>query len=362
MLNFDHIFLVTNDLNHDRRMHRICRAFVDKGCSVILIGRELPDSQPLREMNFDQKRIRCFFHKGPLFYLEFQFRMISILAFWRFYNLTCVDLDTILIGRILRIFKSFKFYFDAHELFTEVPELSGRHIKKNIWSIVARFSISKTDARYTVGNHLSILMSSKYKKPFCVIRNVPDYKLTERVDIRPISPFIMVYLGVLNVGRGLLEIIRAMGHLPNYELHIIGDGDISLELSKYCHDHEVQRVTFHGLMVEESFSDILLNAHIGLNLLDGTSKSYYFSLANKFFDYIQHNLPVLTMNFPEYQSLNKEKECAVLLDDLNIESIIKGVRQISDPVKYHVLKANCTDAKTKWNWSEEKEKLYGIYK
>ena len=43
---------VTNDLNQDQRMHRICSALVNDGNQVMLLGRVKPNSKPLLNHSF----------------------------------------------------------------------------------------------------------------------------------------------------------------------------------------------------------------------------------------------------------------------------------------------------------------------
>jgi hypothetical protein len=69
------ICTVTNDLSHDQRMIRICTSLQQAGYDVCLVGRSLPDSPPLRTRPFRQHRLRCWFHRGKLFYLEYQLRL-----------------------------------------------------------------------------------------------------------------------------------------------------------------------------------------------------------------------------------------------------------------------------------------------
>ncbi len=69
------LFTVTNDLSYDQRMHRICGTLAAHGYSVTLIGRSLPHSIPLENKPFIQYRLHCRFHKGFLFYAEYNLRL-----------------------------------------------------------------------------------------------------------------------------------------------------------------------------------------------------------------------------------------------------------------------------------------------
>ena len=124
MKYFDHIFIVTNDLTNDRRLRRLISLLSDHNQSVLLVGRRLPDSKPLTNENHEQVRVSCLFNRGVLFYAEFVIRVIiRIFRSYRAVNITCNDIDTILIGVALKRLLKFKLYLDCHEWFEEVPEL-----------------------------------------------------------------------------------------------------------------------------------------------------------------------------------------------------------------------------------------------
>ena len=90
------IFTVTNDLNYDQRMQRICGTLADAGYNVLLVGRKLKDSPPLSGKNYKQQRLNCWFAKGKLFYAEFNTRLFFYLLFTKTDCLCAIDLDTIL--------------------------------------------------------------------------------------------------------------------------------------------------------------------------------------------------------------------------------------------------------------------------
>ncbi|WP_205127803.1 hypothetical protein, partial [Okeania hirsuta] len=52
-----------------------------------------------------------------------------------------------------------------------------------------------------------------------------------------------------------------------------------------------KQVKFLGYLDPEELRRITPQAHLGLNLLENKGLSYYYSLANKTFDYLQAGLP-----------------------------------------------------------------------
>jgi glycosyltransferase involved in cell wall biosynthesis len=92
------------------------------------------------------------------------------------------------------------------------------------------------------------------------------------------------------------------------------------------------------------------------------SLSYYYSLANKFFDYIHAGVPQITIDFPEYRLLNDQYNVAILCD-LDKEQIKRGLKKLSEDQNfYNVLKENTRKAAGELNWQKESMRLLEFYK
>ncbi|MCB0640963.1 MAG: glycosyltransferase [Phaeodactylibacter sp.] len=349
-------------------MIRICETLAAMGYQVRLIGRKRKTSKPLVERGFEQLRLSCFFQQGKWFYLEYNIRLWWYLLLHRFDAVCAVDLDTILPVLWISSLKSKPRLYDAHEYFTEVPEVVRRPQIQRIWARVARYAIPKFKHCYTVGPALARIFEERYGVAFEVIRNVPVRQATEAV-IRTITaeqPIILLYQGALNEGRGIEFLLQAMPLLPKHvKLWLVGEGDLSEALRTQAVDLQLgAQVKFWGYVQPEDLKAITAQATIGFNLLENKGLSYYYSLANKAFDYLQAGIPSVQMDFPEYQNLQQQYEVFVLLSELDPSSIAEAVRQLADPASglYHRLAQNCRLAATEWNWEREQLSLELIYR
>jgi glycosyltransferase involved in cell wall biosynthesis len=353
------ICTVTNDLNHDQRMHKICGSLAKAGYEVLLVGRLRKTSKPLVERNFKQKRMRCFFEKGKLFYIEYNLRLLFFLLFTKADILCAIDLDTIMPNLVAGKLRGKKLVYDAHEYFTEVPEVVNRPAVKRIWQWVEKVSVPRMDTCYTVSASLADLFERQYHKHFELIRNVPVLNGQAEVFSEP-GDFIL-YQGALNVGRGLEELILAMKELP-LKLLIAGEGDLSDQLRKLVKDNQLQdKVEFLGWVSPEQLKILTPKAFLGYNLLENLGKSYYYSLANKFFDYMHAGVPGICNHFPEYEKINSEYKIAILTN-LSTKEIVSCVKRVlTEKEVYQQMKANCLKARGNFCWQLEEMKLVGIY-
>jgi hypothetical protein len=122
---------VTNDLNYDQRMIRICTTLSNQDYDVLLVGRESRKSLPLTSRSFRQYRLKGWFNKGPFFYLEYNFRLFLFLIQLRLDIIYAVDLDTILPCLWVSQIRKKQRLYDAHELFCEILYISAGNGSNN---------------------------------------------------------------------------------------------------------------------------------------------------------------------------------------------------------------------------------------
>ena len=356
------ICTVTNDLSYDQRMHRICGSLAGAGYDVELLGRRRRSSGALPQRPFRQTRLFCYFEKGKLFYLEFNLRLLICLLGRRFDAICAVDLDTIAPAWAAGRLKGARLIYDAHEYFTEVPEVVRRHAVKRIWEWVGRFFIPHMDRCYTVGPALAGLLAEQYGKSFEVIRNLPLRRPAESGRDKPDRP-VFLYQGALNEGRGLEALFTVLPAFPEAVLWLAGEGDLSETLRRQATEMGLaDRIRFLGYVQPSDLPALTGQATIGFNLLENKGLSYYYSLANKAFDYIQEGLPSVQMDFPEYRALQEQYGAFQLVPDLSPENLTAAIRTLlEDQAHYDRIRKACLKAAEDLVWEKEEARLLAIY-
>lgn len=358
------VMAVTNDLTYDRRMYRICTALAESGAIVTLIGRHRSTSKDFQPVGFLSYRFRCWFNAGALFYAEYNIRLCWLLL-WSKFDIACAcDLDTAPAVLLSSWIKRKKTVYDAHEYFSEVPELTHRPTIKSIWEWIAKISIHRFDARYTVGTELAALMGQRYNVSFDVIRNIaPSSRVAHsNMDHDP-KDKIILYQGALNVGRGLDTCIRAMIQLPEWTLWLAGEGDITESLKNLAQTCGVgDRVTFLGWVHPDQLSSILKKARLAINLREQGSLNDYYSLPNKFFDAIHAGLPSIHMNYPEYARIMAQYPCGILLQEITEANVVNAILHLEQhPEKWIAMHEACLQASKVFTWEKEAANLVYIY-
>jgi glycosyltransferase involved in cell wall biosynthesis len=355
------VFTVTNDLTYDQRMDRICSTLTENGFQCTLIGRERKNSIPLESKTFEQVRLSCWFDKGKLFYLEFNFRLLMFLLRNRYDIYCAIDLDSVLPIYFNALVKRKKWVYDAHEFFTEMEEIVTRPFIRRIWVGIENFVMHRVKYAYTISNGYANLFRIRYGVNFKVIRNVPRFKPHNHAA-ETLDRYI-IYQGALNVGRGLEESIAAMKKIEGCTLKICGDGPIKPPLMKLVEELNLKdRIEFLGALKPEDLRQQTERAWIGLTLFSDKGLHHQHSLANRFFDYLHAGIPQIAMNYPEYASFNNEFGIAILIDQLNADSVASALNSlVYDSVHYNRLRESTSFAAASNCWENESKKLVQFY-
>jgi glycosyltransferase involved in cell wall biosynthesis len=341
-------------------MQRICTTLAENGYDITLVGRELPASLPLTAQKFKQRRLKCWFNKGKLFYFEYNLRLLNFLMLKKMDAICAIDLDTIHPCYTISWFKKIPRIYDAHELFTELKEVITRPRVKKIWDAVEKKLVPKFKWGYTVSESIAEEFKKRYGVEYITIRNVPVLKETETAATT--APFIL-YQGAVNEGRGLEVLIPAMKYV-NSKLIICGDGNFMSQLKKLITENKLEdKIELKGWVAPDKLRFISQQATIGIALSEKEGLNQWLALPNKFFDYIHASIPQITMNFPEYQKINSRYEVAVLIDELKPETVADTINELlNNEAKRNLLRENCLKAKQELNWQNEEKKLVEFYR
>jgi glycosyltransferase involved in cell wall biosynthesis len=352
------VFTVTNDLNFDQRMIRICTTLAEDGYQVTIIGFKKKNSPPLVERPYRQIRLPIIVERSKLMYADFWTKLFFYLLFIRVDILCAIDLDTILPVYYVSRLRKKKRIYDAHELFTELREVTTKPFAAKIWNWIERTTVPNFPG-YTVGDGCAAYFREKYGVDYKVVRSAT---VLRPVTIPPKKEKYILYQGSVNIGRCFEELIPAMQRV-DAPLIICGEGNFYAEAIRIMKEHKLEdKVFFKGYIPPEKLRDYTLNAWVGITLFEPESQSNQRSLANRFFDYMHNGVPQLCANYYEYKKINQEFEICALIDDLKPETIAGALNRLLADEEYHQrLQDNCLRAREKYNWQQEAKTLLNIY-
>ena len=148
------------------------------------------------------------------------------------------------------------------------------------------------------------------------------------------------------------------------KLIICGDGNFMEQAKQLVKTYNLHhKVFFKGKIQPDELRTITQQAYIGVTLFDDEGLSNYYSLANRFFDYLHAGIPQLCVDYPVYKEINAQLAIAVLANDISISNLaIQLNNLLHNEVLYSELQQNCIKAREIFNWQTEEKKLLEFYK
>lgn len=367
------IFTVTNDVFTDQRVNKMARTLSMMGFRTTITGVKRKDSPVFSPSYATIKRIPLIFHKGFLFYAEYNTKLFFFLLFSRFHLLVANDLDTLLPAHLAARIKRKPLVYDAHEYFTGTPEVMDRQGVYRVWKTIERWLFPQQKTIITVNDSIARLYREEYNKSVYVVRNLPP-TLTPKTKLDrkslgvPDNGRVILLQGTgINAERGGEELLEAM--LPAYGLQhtilwIIGSGDILPGLKQIARKLQLgDRVRFFPKMPYEQLMAYASLADIGLSLDKDRSINYRYSLPNKLFDYIMAGVPVLASDLPEVKKIVLDYGVGQVLRDVEPASIAENIREmLGDAGRMEQWRANCTAARKTLCWEAEQTIVRDIYR
>jgi len=305
-----------------------------------------------------------------LYYLKFISILFKELSKSKSSIYIAEDIFTLPLVTFFAKLRKAKLYYNSREFYAFLAVLRNRPVVQSIISNLEKFFIKKTDKVLVTGDGDAEFLQGFYNiNNTVVIRNLPlKQKASYKKDFRkmlgiPETSTIMLYQGVILEGRGFEPLLNAMQKINNCNLIVLGTGIFQEKYEKIANDLGINnRVHFLGNIEQSELINYTAAADIGIALIENISKSYYYALPNKLFEYIMAALPVLISDLPQMKKIVLDYEVGEIVNLDNPEEIKTKLEQlINDKNKLSNYKQKTISASEELNWQREYQKIKHIF-
>ncbi len=178
--------------------------------------------------------------------------------------------------------------------------------------------------------------------------------------------FLVMYHGAIMDGRGIENIIQALGRVSGVKCVILGFGEESYleHLKKMIFELNLQtKIFFHPAVPHSELWKLVGAADAGIVMLDNICLNHYYSLPNKFFQNIQAHTPIIGSDFPEVKRLIDKYKIGVICKPGDPDLLAKTILKLKDDKgAYKTYKENLLSASKELCWENEKVILMNAYR
>ncbi|MCK8114689.1 glycosyltransferase [Anaerosoma tenue] len=283
----------------------------------------------------------------------------------------CHDTDTLPAGGAVARAANARLVYDAHELFLEQirGHARGRFAQAH-WSRVESRWIPRCDLCIAANGIRARLLSERYGVPFETLLNLPEIeplsgsdRLRDELDIGEGSP-IVLYQGILIVGRALERLVRAAARIPGVHVVIQGSGPLGEPMRQAAADAGVlDRVHFMGHIAPGELHSYACGADVGVVIYEDISLNNYYAAPNKLWAYLMAGVPVASSDFPGLHDVVAGQGVGVVFDPADEDSIESALATLIGDAesRYRMGRRARRLAEKRYNWGVESGRLIAMY-
>lgn len=315
------LLLFLGDPSTDRRVQSFERFFREQGWTVELMA-TLPSAStgPRRFLSYDRRAKRAV-----------RTKQADVVMACDLYSLGAAV-------RMKQRGNAKRVIYDAREVYTELPTVAHRPIVKWSWRRYERRYIDHVDVMLVTAPHDADAIRRVHQDiPRTVlVRNLPwlsectkdrsrlvQFGLAAE-DSRPT----IVYVGGLQKGRGLPQLVRSMRSVAAHLL-LIGSGVLEEELRQLIKREGLQgQVTMTGPLASEDALSVVAACDAGVSLIEPVSESYELALPSKIFEYMMAGIPVLSSRLIHVEELFAREPWIKFVDVTRPSEVESGLREL----------------------------------
>lgn len=362
----------SNPIDPDPRVAKAARTLAAAGYTVGVVAwdrtGELPITIQSDGYQIYRLPIRSAYARGLMNFpqlLRWQLGLLKwLVAHRKEYDLIhACDFDTVLPALICKkalgkhvIYDIFDFYADH---LRATPDIVKRLIR---W--VDLKTINQVDAVILVDDYRKIQISRARPKRLEIIYNSPEDVYpppVNRAKTRNAHRLTLAYIGLLQIERGLLELLAVLQAHPEWQLELAGFGGDEERI--YSLASQLPNVRWHGRIPYQQTIQLSSAADVLIATYDPSIQNHRFASPNKVFEAMMLGKPVIVSKHTNVDQLISNMECGIVVNYGDTSELEKALALLADDPDFrHRLGSNARKAyETRFSWDICRDRLLNLY-
>ena len=361
----------SNPVSPDPRVEKEAAVLVEAGYHVRVIGWDRSASLPLYEQKdgFDIHRIPIWSHYGMGLgnlskLAAWQIRLFLWLRAHRkdFDTLHACDFDTVVPCLIMKSAFGKRLVYDIFDFYPDHLRNTPFWIKQIIRKL-DYWIINNADGVILVDDkRREQIRETRPRKLFIVYNSPKDITIQKHNhEASPKGKLHLVYIGLFQKERGLLQAAALMGKHPEWTLDMAGFGGDEIEIYKACKD--IPNIKWHGRVDYEKALELSSQADVLFATYDPAVPNHRYSSPNKLFEAMMLGKPIIVARDTNMDRIVSEHDCGIIVSYGNDAEFENALIQLAgDPSLRKRLGENARKAyETRYSWDIMKSRLIELY-
>lgn len=376
------LILRSNPVAPDPRVEKIARSLSGAGYSVRVLGWDrsgmLPPQESSNGVEIHRLTIRAAYGSG-LANLPHLLRWQAGLFRWlrvhrrEFDILHACDFDTVLPALLCKALWRKRVVYDIFDFYAD-------HLRKTpaiLKTLIRRadlWAINRADALILVDDARRTQIRGAHPRRLAIIYNSPEELPTQ--DLSPVvtkqspepeslsagnPPLQLAYVGLLQVERGLLEMLAVLRRHPEWRLDLAGFGGDEAQIAQSAAG--LPNVIWHGRVPYDQAIALSRGADVLFATYDPAIPNHRYSSPNKVFEAMMLGKPVIVARDTNMDAMIAAADCGIIVPYGDVAALESALTHLADPALRQRLGENARRAYTqKYSWAEMQRRLVSLYR
>lgn len=378
----------SNPIDPDPRVEKAAAALTEAGYTVNLLGWDRSAALPRRETIAGAACIRLpiraqFGHGlgnlGPA--LRWQWGLAGwLVRHRREYDIVhACDFDTVLPALLGKFLFGKRVVYDIFDFYADHLRATPGWAKSLIRG-VDLWTIRCVDALIITDESRWAQVGGQLPQNRVVILNTPadlfkDFNHKVHKDAQsfslcdPLCPLVpfrvswlnLVYIGLLQIERGLLDVLALLSDHPNWHLDLAGFGGDEKQILALS--EELPNVTWHGRIPYGRALELTAAADVVLALYDPTIDNHRYASPNKLYEAMMLGKPVIVAANTNIDRIVQVENCGLVVEYGNRHELAAALEGLqADRLLCQQIGQNARRAyEREYNWHQMKTRLLALY-
>jgi len=366
------VILRSNPIAPDPRVEKIASSLIADGYQVSALGWDrsgkLPKIEDRDGLLIHRLRISARYGSGLMNFPALIIWQVG-LFWWLIRNrqsyqiIHSCDFDTILPSLICKFLWKKHVVYDIFDFYADHLRKTPLFLKKLIRRIDF-WAINMADGVILVDEARREQIQGSSPKICISIYNSPNdvsFLTSKKVDGSSPEKFRITYVGLLQVERGIFEMIEVLRRHPDWHLDLAGFGGDEEEIVAIVSG--LPNITWHGRIGYDHAIKLSEQGDVLFATYDPSIPNHRFSSANKIFEAMMLGKPVIVAENTNMDRIVQEMDCGVVVKYGDIMMLEDGLLMLEkDPNSRQQLGKNARKAYDEvYSWKQMETKLKKFY-
>ena len=268
-------------------------------------------------------------------------------------QMVLIILSKVKFRRMLFVYYPYELYGQQYNKYKKIVLLLERIFIRNIYDVI----VAPSEGRLTYYKSINPNIQG------CVIRNFKRFKPNKRVDSKQTKRINLVYLGLVDYGRKLEEIVAHLEQLPStYRLTFIGK--VRKQWLRENQENLIYWISLGKLELIEAIPESTITERlslydIGLISYDDNCLNNRLCAPAKVTDYLHSDLPIIAPNLPGMKEIAELNSNIHLYSSTDVHSFFASLTEILPQLRIQAPGA-ISHSSSMLNWDNEYRSFQGL--